>query len=69
MPADTPEASSHAHTHAHAHAHAHAQHQDHAQVPDLKSPVLIGLTQRLGWIALLLLALWLIVFWALRTNG
>ena len=64
----------HAHSHGHAHEYAHGQVHDQslqplqAQVADLKSPVLMGLIQRLLWIASLLLGLWLVVFWALRTN-
>lgn len=73
----------HSHTHGqphglvHAHAHTHARRHEHAsasllaqqQTKDLKSPVLIGLVQRLLWVASLLVVLWLVVFWALRTNG
>ncbi|MDN3986628.1 hypothetical protein [Zwartia vadi] len=62
----------HDHGHEHGHAHEHVNDQSlqpvQAQVADLKSPVLMGLIQRLLWIVSLLLALWLVVFWALRTN-
>lgn len=75
-------AHNHQHDHAHAHTHTHEHGDHHAQghmaalgatiqqpVADLKSPVLIGLGQRLLWVAFLLVALWLVVYWALRTNG
>jgi hypothetical protein len=57
--------SDHAHDHAHGSAFLHAQ----AQTKDLKSPVLIGLGQRLLWVTSLLVVLWLVVFWALHTHG
>jgi len=61
----------HGHTHAHTHTHTHVKAHSHVHehVPDLKSPVLTGLAQRLLWVASLLLTLWLVVFWALRING
>ena len=67
---------SHAHSHAHPHSHGHDGH-DHSldvrgghtseQVTDLKSPVLIGVFQRLFWTGVALAGLWLVVFWALST--
>lgn len=68
-----PHGSDHAHDHSHGHAHTHT----HAaasllapqQTKDLKSPVLGGLAQRLLWVTSLLVVLWLVVFWALRTHG
>ncbi|MFY9137790.1 hypothetical protein [Zwartia sp.] len=59
----------HAHDHAHTHTHGSASLHAHAQTKDLKSPVLIGLGQRLLWITSLLVVLWLVVFWALHTHG
>ena len=79
-PASTP-AQSPAHMHVHEHAHDHEHDHEHGplhlhasaqasqSVADLKSPVLIGLGQRLLWVSVLLVALWLVVFWALYTNG
>ena len=69
------------HTHAHAHNHAHNHAHDHSHdnspvvgtehasgpVTDLKSPVLIGVFQRLFWTGVTLAGLWLVVFWALHT--
>ncbi len=57
------------HAHVHAHTHGFASLHAHAQTKDLKSPVLIGLGQRLLWVSSLLVVLWLVVFWALRTHG
>lgn len=59
----------HAQSHAHAHLHLHAPEHVHEPVQDLKSPVLIGLAQRLLWVSSLLVTLWLVVYWALRTDG
>jgi ABC-type nickel/cobalt efflux system permease component RcnA len=72
-----PHESGHSHDHAHGHSHEHPHPHLHAlasplapqQTKDLKSPVLSGLAQRLLWVASLLVVLWLIVFWALRTHG
>lgn len=61
--------SGHEHVHAHTHTHGSASLHAHAQTKDLKSPVLIGLGQRLLWITSLLVVLWLVVFWALHTHG
>lgn len=58
-----------AHDHVHGHAHSHASTHASQSVADLKSPVLIGVAQRLLWVSALLVALWLVVFWALHTNG
>ncbi len=67
----------HAHPHHHAHDHSHDHSHDHAHgigirhtsesVTDLKSPVLIGVFQRLFWTGVMLAGLWLVVFWALHT--
>ncbi len=59
----------HDHEHTHTHTHGSASLHAHAQTKDLKSPVLIGLGQRLLWITSLLVVLWLVVFWALHTHG
>ena len=59
----------HVHTHDHTHTHGFASLHAHAQTKDLKSPVLIGLGQRLLWVSSLLGVLWLVVFWALHTHG
>lgn len=71
---------SHAHSHAHPHSHGHDGHehehdlshevrggQAFEQETDLKSPVLIGVFQRLFWTAVALAGLWSVVFWALYT--
>ena len=63
------QSSAHAHDHEHDHVHLHASIHTPKSVADLKSPVLIGLGQRLLWVSTLLVALWLVVFWALHTNG
>lgn len=73
----SPQSPQHPHTHGHDHSHGH-QHQhghDHShdvgsghsseQVADLKSPVLIGVFQRLLWTGVALAGLWSVVFWAL----
>ena len=63
-------------SHAHPHSHGHDGHgHDHShdvggrhpseQVTDLKSPVLIGVFQRLFWTGVALAGLWLVVYWAL----
>jgi len=77
MPSDSTQNQSPTHHHAHTHDHAHAHHHSHGaelghgspQVPDLKSPVLIGVFQRLFWTGAILAGLWLVVYWALRTHG
>jgi hypothetical protein len=72
---------SHARSHSHAHPHlnGHDGHDGHGhdhshdvgsghpseQVADLKSPVLIGVFQRLLWTGVALAGLWSVVFWAL----
>lgn len=62
----------HAHAHAHEHGHDHSHEvgggQTSEQVTDLKSPVLIGVFQRLFWTAVVLAGLWTVVFWALYTH-
>jgi hypothetical protein len=66
----------HDHVHHDGHSHAHSHPTDPARsllaqdgARDLKSPVLIGVAQRLLWSVSLLVILWLAVVWALRTNG
>jgi ABC-type nickel/cobalt efflux system permease component RcnA len=66
----------HAHEHPHVHDHQHGHEHSHPASAvkerderDLKSPVLIGVAQRLVWLLMLLAVLWLSVYWALRTNG
>jgi hypothetical protein len=71
-----PQSPQHSHTHPHSHGHVGHGH-DHShhvggghpseQVTDLKSPVLIGVSQRLFWTGVALAGLWLVVFWALST--
>jgi hypothetical protein len=72
---------SHARSHSHAHPHlnGHDGHDGHGhdhshdvgsghpseQVTDLKSPVLIGVFQRLFWTGVALTGLWSVVYWAL----
>jgi ABC-type nickel/cobalt efflux system permease component RcnA len=72
---------SHARSHSHAHPHlnGHDGHDGHGhdhshdvgsghpseQVTDLKSPVLIGVFQRLFWTGVALAGLWSVVYWAL----
>ena len=62
---------SQAHTHSHTHGHSHGPRDEQAgqPVPDLKSPVLIGVAERLACIFTLIGVLWLVVFWALHTHG
>ena len=57
----------HDHEHEHGHDHAHDVGSGHPskQVTDLKSPVLIGVFQRLLWTGVALAGLWSVVFWAL----
>jgi len=72
----SPQSPQHSHTHPHSHGHVGHGH-DHShhvggghpseQVTDLKSPVLIGVSQRLFWTGVALAGLWLVVFWALST--
>lgn len=67
-------AQSHTHTHTHEHEHVHTH--SHVHVPsqaigaqDLKSPVLMGIGQRLIWVLSIVVVLSLMVFWALGSNG
>ena len=79
MPFDSTQNQSPTHHHAHDHSHAHVHSHNHSQgagsayapqqTSDLKSPVLIGVLQRLFWTGVMLAGLWLVVFWALRTHG
>lgn len=71
----SPQSPQHHHSHAHGHGHGHVHDHDHShdvgsghsseQVADLKSPVLIGVFQRLLWTGVALAGLWSVVFWAL----
>ena len=71
MPSDSHKPQSQTHHHSHGHDHSHVAGVGHGpqQVTDLKSPVLIGVLQRLLWIGVILVGLWSVVFWALRTHG
>jgi hypothetical protein len=73
-----PQSTQHHHAHGHDHGHEHGHVHDHShevgggqaseQVTDLKSPVLIGVFQRLFWTAVALAGLWSVVFWALYAH-
>ena len=71
MPPDSlkPQSQTHPHSHAHDHSHGAGLEQAPQQIADLKSPVLIGVFQRLFWMCIMLVGLWSVVFWALRTHG
>ena len=76
MPSDSSSPQSPQKSHAHPHSHGHDGHgHDHShdvggghpseQGTDLKSPVLIGVFQRLFWTGVALAGLWSVVYWAL----